>query len=79
VHTTAPQFGVKKLTGLLIFLSGGFFVNQFYNLSNMEAHYNTTGPGRSLKSCLFVKENSFISSLQQKYGETQQAKLVESL
>jgi len=23
---------------------GGFFVNQFYNLSNMEAHYNTTGP-----------------------------------
>jgi len=25
--------------------SGGFFVNQFENLHNMEAHYNTTGPG----------------------------------
>jgi len=23
---------------------GGFYTNQFYNLSNMDAHYNTTGP-----------------------------------
>jgi cysteine synthase A len=25
--------------------SGGFFVNQFDNLNNMKAHYETTGPG----------------------------------